>query len=209
MNRIKSRLALLAGGALIAGGAATACSSQPVAYEPAAYGANGTCYYIQSPAEAYALQQAGLCPRGWGIGMAPLYWQEMYWPYYSSPAYYGVYVPSPLRTTYVSVERTFYNQHTSAVRTASSTASYRSSTGKTVTGKTVIASKAQFGSGKSFSTAAGQYGSGSLKSGSGTSARSVTGNPDTSGRSSSYRGSSSGRSSYGSGGLRSSSGRGR
>lgn len=108
-------------------------SSQPTAYAPAAYGQNGYCYYINSPAEAVALQASGLCPHSWVPLLAPLMWQQMYYPYYSSPAYYNHYVPVSVRTVYVSHERSFGSTYRSRISTLSKTASYRGSNGKVTT----------------------------------------------------------------------------
>lgn len=130
--------------------------SAPVSYSPAAYGQNGVCYYVNSPAEVVALQNAGLCPRTWVAGPMPDYWLNEYYPYYSSPVYYTSYVPVRLRATYVRTEHTYYAAHSSAIRTASSKATYKSSSGGTVKGTTVIKSKSTFGSG----TAGTSFGSG-------------------------------------------------
>lgn len=105
----------------------------PTTYTPAAYGQNGYCYYINSPAEALALQSSGLCPHSWAPLLAPLAWQQMYYPYYSSPAYYNHYVPVGVRTVYISHERSFGSTYRSQIATASKSASYRGSNGKVTT----------------------------------------------------------------------------
>src|SRR4051794_26586120 len=74
---------------------------RPVAYRPIAFGENGHCYYAQDPGEALALQRTGLCPPDWTPTVMPAYWHHRYWNYYSSPAYYRVYVPEPARSVYV------------------------------------------------------------------------------------------------------------
>lgn len=175
----------------------SACGSgQPATYAPAAYGVPGHCYFVNSQAEAIALQNAGLCPRSWVPTVMPLSWEEEYYPFYSSPAYYNTYVPVRARHAYVRTETTFYRAHTSSIRTASARATYRSSTGGTVRGTTIIKSKTSFGSGTSFGSSGSKYGSGSL--------RSRTGTGSSSGYSS-RTSSRSGGGSFGGGGLRSSS----
>ena len=84
---------------LVGGAALPGCgASQPVTYAPAAYGISGQCYYAQDPAEAVALENAGLCPRSWVPTLMPLAWHEMYYGYYDSPVYYSRYVPASRRT---------------------------------------------------------------------------------------------------------------
>lgn len=140
----------------------TACSpdASTVSYTPAAYGQNGQCYYVNSPAEAIALQNAGLCPRSWVPTQMPQSWEEEYYPYYSSPGYYDVYVPARYRTVYVSRVNTFGHVHVTQIRTSSAKARYRSSSGGTVSGTTVVKSKVRFGSG----TAGTSFGSGKRSS---------------------------------------------
>lgn len=163
------RILLLVLGLALGFGIVTACGdSQPVTYAPAAYGQNNTCYWINSPAEAVALQNAGLCPRSWGIGQAPLAWQEEYYDFYDSPGYYNVYVPRQYRSVYVTRERTFGTRYHSTIVTRSRTAVYRSSTGHTFTGTQVIKAKAKYGSGTSFGTSGTKYGGGSARSKSGS-----------------------------------------
>lgn len=162
---------------LLTAGCGSLGSGQAVTYAPAAYGANGQCYYVSSPAEAVALQQAGLCPRSWIPAPMPLSWEEEYYDYYDSPAYYGTYVPAGYRTVYVSRERSFGTRYRTTIVTLSRSATYRSSSGGTVKGSTVTG-KTRFGSGCSFSCAGTKYGSGSLRSGSsktGTSSGSRSG----------------------------------
>lgn len=168
------RLALLLVGALTAIAALAGCSSgTPVSYAPAAYGQNGDCYYVDSPAEATALLAAGLCPAGWVAYPAPLVWRESYYPYYSSPAYYGRYVPVSYRTVYVTHETTFHTTYSSAITTASSKATYKTSTGKTVTG-TTAKMKFSTGSGSNSTMGGGSLRGGSTKASSGGSGTSKT-----------------------------------
>jgi hypothetical protein len=173
----------VAGAVLLAG---CGLSSQPVAYAPAAYGVPGHCYYVNSPAEALALRAAGLCPSSWAPTAMPGYWLDEYYAYYDSPAYYNTYVPRAYRTIYIHTETRYYSAHRATILTAEKSATYRSSSGRTVKGAT-ITSKARFGSGTSFGQTGARYGGGS-------------------GRSSSHTSYSSSRSSFGGGSGRSSFG---
>lgn len=127
--------------ALLAAVSLTACGSgQPVSYAPMAYGQNNQCYYLDDPAEAIALQHAGLCgPTGnyWVPTPMPLLWHQMYYPYYSSPAYYNTYVVVAHRTTFVSTQATFGRTYASQIKTESAQAKYRGSNGKTYTGNRI------------------------------------------------------------------------
>jgi hypothetical protein len=167
--------------------ALAACSNNgtPVSYAPAAYGANGQCFYDQSPAEATALLAAGLCPAGWVPTPMPLAWQEEYYSYYSSPGYYNSYVPVSYRTVYVTHETTFHTTYATQINSASSKAVYKGSNGKTITGPKT--GTVQFGGG-----------SGRQQSFGGGSGRSnVTGGTGTSGGSKSTTGGSGSRSTSG------------
>jgi len=166
VNLIKNITFLAAAGAAAAAVIVTGCgSSQPVTYAPAAYGVPGHCYYVSSPAEAVALEQAGLCPSSWAATPMPATWLEAYYPFYDSPSYYDVYVPARARTVYITRESTFGRSHQSAIRTLASKARYRSSTGGTVTGTQVRTQKARFGPGTSFGSTGNRYGGGSARTG--------------------------------------------
>jgi hypothetical protein len=128
----KFGLGLLA--AVMSIGALTACGGPAVTYRPAAYGENGQCYYVSSPAEVYGLQRDGYCPSSWSPVLMPLAWHLMYAPYYSSPAYYGTFVPAASRTVFISTQTTFVNTHQSEIKTAVGSARYKGSNGKTVPG---------------------------------------------------------------------------
>lgn len=155
------RIAALIAGLLIAVAALAGCAhSTPVSYAPAAYGANGQCYYDDDPYEAQQLLAAGLCPAGWVPAPMPLYWHEEYYSYYSSPAYYNRYVLVSHRTVYVTHETTFHTTYSSQIASASSKATYKGSNGKTVTGTTA---KMKFSSGSGSTS---KMGGGSLRSGS-------------------------------------------
>lgn len=168
--------------------------SQPVTYAPAAYGVSGHCYYIDDPAEAIALENAGLCPHTWHPALMPMWWHEEYFNYYDSPAYYNRYVPVRVRTVYVTHERTFGTRYRTVIASRSKLATYRSSSGTLVKG-TKMTGKTRFGSGTSFGTSGQRYGSGSLRNRSGSSSGSRT---SSGSRSSGYR------SGYGGGSMRSS-----
>jgi hypothetical protein len=163
---LRPALALLAA-ALVASTAA-ACDSGSAAaddatYAPAAYGVqNGSvydCYYADDVDEVTALVNAGLCPHGSVATAMPLYWEEEYYPYYSSPAYYGTYMPARYRTHYTSVTIVhFQSAHSADITRYSSTARYKSSSGGYVTGS----SKVKFGSGSGSSAV---HGGGSARTG--------------------------------------------
>jgi hypothetical protein len=146
--------------------AVTSCSSGtgPLTYAPAAYGVSGHCYYVNSPAEAVALQAAGLCLQSWAPTPMPSAWEDEYYSYYDSPAYYDTYVPVKVRTVYVQRETTFGKSNRTAITARSKSATYKSSAGTIVKGTSVTA-KTRFGSGKSFGTSGQKYGGGSLRSG--------------------------------------------
>ena len=196
MNTRKTAGAVAA--AVITTAVAAGCSSQPdpFTYAPAAYGVPGQCYYVDDPAEAVALQAAGLCPRSWRPTVMPLAWHEEYWDYYDSSAYYDTYVPARVRTVYVQRETSFGRTYRAAIASRSRLATYRSSGGGTVKG-TQVTSRTRFGSGKSFGAAGQKYGGGSLRSGSSSGSGSL--------RSGSTGSGSSGSSSSRSGSLRSGS----
>ncbi len=147
---------------LLTAGCGSPGSGQPVTYAPAAYGQNGQCYYVSSPAEAVALEQAGLCPPGWVPAPMPLSWQEEYYAYYDSPAYYGTYVPARYRTVYIRTEGTFGTRYRTSIATLASRGIYRSSAGGTVRG--YKSGNTRFGSGTSFGSGGRKYGGGSLRS---------------------------------------------
>jgi hypothetical protein len=161
------RLALLLVSALTAIAALTGCShSAPVSYAPAAYGevigGHGRCYYDDDPYEAQQLLLDGSCPAGWIAYPMPLAWHESYWGFYSSPSYYNRYVIVSHRTIYVTHETTFHATYSTQINTASKTATYKGSNGKTVSGSKVDTAKMKFSTG---SGSTGKVGGGSLRSG--------------------------------------------
>jgi hypothetical protein len=157
--------------------------AQSVAYSPAAYGeqvqlqpgqqyatAGGqvvtvtsaqnswVCYFVDSPLEVVALQQAGLCPNAWlpmlmSSFSSGLLWHERYSMYYDGGGYYNRYVPSSYRSTYVQHVTVFENHyHTQIIAQQSSAAvKWKGSDGKVQTGATVSkyvsTGKASFGTG--------------------------------------------------------------
>jgi hypothetical protein len=147
-----------------------ACShGQPVAYRPVAYGEPGHCYYAQDFQEALALQRAGLCPPDWQPTLMPTYWHQRYWNYYSSPAYYSVYVPAPARTVYVRSERGFGSTNRQAINTEAKQATYKGSNGKTVPASKIGAAK--YGGGNRFGPAGTKFGGGDRAKPAGTKAK--------------------------------------
>jgi hypothetical protein len=195
--------ALAAAGAVTIGlVCATACGSTTsglaatTTYAPAAYGQGNECYYISTPAEVTALIAAGLCPRGSVATPMPLSWEETYWAYYSSPAYYDTYVPSASRTVYTHDKTTFGKTYRTAITSLASHATYKSSSGTTVHGYKT--STVHFGSGTSFGSSGQKYGSGSLRTGTSKTSTSKTGTSVRTGGGSYSHG-------YGSGSLRSGS----
>lgn len=150
---------LITASTLALGIAVAGCSSPrpPVTYAPVAYGevvgGQGRCYYVQDPAEVAALQQAGLCPATWLAYQAPPVWEATYWDWYSSPSYYGTYVPITRRATYTSVTVvSFQSTHTADISRLSKTATYKGSDGKTATATTA---KAKFSSGSGSNSGQG------------------------------------------------------
>lgn len=184
-TRLRRLIALaLAGvtlGALTAACGSIGDDSDPT-YTPAAYWQSvdnvRECYYVSSTAEAYALMNAGLCPAGSMPTLMPLSWEEEYWGYYSSPAYYNTYVPVASRTTYTHVTVMHFSKtYSTQIKASSSKAVYKSSAGGTVSGSKV--STKSFGGGSRSTTS---YGGGS---------RSGSGSSSSLSRSSSYSGSRS------------------
>src|SRR6202000_3297473 len=86
-----------AAGFVLAASAVSGCQwldgNSTTYYTPAAYYQTGggvyECYSISQMAEPYALENAGLCPTYAIPTPMPLSWEEMYWDYYSSAAYYN------------------------------------------------------------------------------------------------------------------------
>lgn len=136
-------------------------------YTPASYyqSVNGVndCYYVTSPAEVQALIQAGDCPTNSVATLMPVYWEEEYYSYYSSPAYYNTYVPASSRSIYVKYTIvSFKSKYSSGITKYSSKATYKSSAGGTVSGSKV--SSKSYGGGSRVSSGSG-YGGGSRSSG--------------------------------------------
>lgn len=172
-RRVRLILAVLA--ASLFGTVLTACGSDDgsdPSYTPAAYyqtvGNVYECYYADDMQEAYNLIAAGLCPAGSIPTAMPLSWEQEYWPYYSSPAYYNTYMPAAYRSRYTHITIVhFSTTYRTQIKTASARAVYKSSTGGTVTGSKV--NTTQFGSG---SRTAKSYGGGSRSGGSSSSFKS-------------------------------------
>jgi hypothetical protein len=163
---VRLLIALLAAivGALTLAGCDSSSGQDPT-YTPAAYyqtisGVND-CYYVDDSAEVTALISAGLCPVHSVAVLAPLSWQEEYFSYYSSPAYYDTYMPVSYRSHYTSVTIiSFRKTYSKQISVASSKAVYKSSAGGTVSGSKV--NTKQFGGGTRSATT---YGGGSRNGG--------------------------------------------
>lgn len=134
------------------------CGHGQTSYTPAAaaFGANGQCYMpLSVPQTAWqAIEQQyihqGWCQSGWTPIYIPQQTYMAYYPYYSSPAFYTHYVPATYRTSYVSYERGFGTSHRAQIATATRTATYKGSNGKTTTYnqiKTGGGTRTSFGSG--------------------------------------------------------------
>lgn len=133
---MKTKFAVLISAVLMLTGL-TACGHNDMSYRPAAFGQSGQCYYVDNPAEAIALQQAELCPSSWIPTVMPLFWHQQYAYYYDYPGYYNRFVPVSSRTIYVTHAHTFENTYRSQIKTASKTAQFRGSDGKTYTGNKI------------------------------------------------------------------------
>lgn len=152
-------------GAITLAGCGSTSSGQAATYTPAAYyqtiGGVNDCYYAASPTEVTNLIAAGLCPANSVATVMPLSWDEEYFSYYSSPSYYNTYMPVSYRTHYTHVTIvSFSKTYSTAIKTASAKATYKSSTGKTVTGT----SKLKFGTTTSKSKTVHGGGSGTVSS---------------------------------------------
>lgn len=170
LSLLLAALATLCGCGSISGG------DDPT-YTPAAYyqAVNNVyeCYYLTSTQEAYNLMAAGLCPQGSMPTPMPMSWEEEYWDYWSSPAYYNTYIPTTYRSHYTSVTIVTLNHSSSFQRnvsTLSSKALYKSSAGGTVSGSKV--STTSFGGG---SRTAKSYGGGSRSNSNSSSSGSRSG----------------------------------
>jgi hypothetical protein len=162
------RVAALIAGLFIAVAALVGCShSAPVSYAPAAYGVQAgsvyDCYWVYGAAEVDALIAHGYCPVGSVATRMPDSYLNMYFSYYDSPSYYDTFVPSPVRTVYVSTYHTYYVQHTAVITTASKSATWKGSNGKTVSGASVNTAKMKFSTGSGSTS---KMGGGSLRGGS-------------------------------------------
>lgn len=169
----------------------TGCGDGDVTYAPAAYGIPGHCYYVDSPVEAVALTAAGLCPASWTPTLMPLAWHEQYYPYYSSPAYVTRYVPVASRTVYVQHQTTFGATYKTQIASATKTAVYKGSNGKTVPASGIGISK--FGGGSSAKYGGGARNGASTVSKSSGGSSSSSSRSSTSSRSSGFGGGSRGR----------------
>jgi hypothetical protein len=153
------RLAILMAAAVAVAGLGACGGGQRVAYRPTAFGEFDHCYFINSPAEAIALQAAGLCQPGWSPLMAPAYWHARYAPFYSSPSYVRVYVPASERDTFTRSERTWAGANRGVIAAEAKKATYLGSNGKRVSAEKIGATK--FGGGNRFGAPGTKFGGGS------------------------------------------------
>lgn len=193
--RASRLLAALIATILVCAGAAACGSSTTNAttYVPAAYGqqvgSTFDCYFVDDIGEVTDLIRAGLCPAGSVATVMPLSWEEEYWSYYSSTAYVNTYMPSQYRSHYTSVTVVSFSSHYgSQITAASSHATYKSNTGKTVAGT----SKLKFGTGSSGSSSGGSavHGGGSVRCAKSENMTTIQEKSGTSGSSGSHGGGS-------------------
>jgi hypothetical protein len=163
--KISSKLAGIALVGALATTGLTGCSGQNDGdYAPASYGQyyGGAwhCYYVSDPYEAQQLIRTGHCHYGDVPTLMPLWWHERYFGFYSGPSYYNRYVSPTYRSTYVNVQvNSFGRTYRSQIQGQSQLATWKSSSGKTVSGTKV---KPRFTSG----TGGQRYGGGSSRTGS-------------------------------------------
>ena len=173
-RRSQGLIALVAAAGLVMGLAACTDDSS---YEPAAYGQNGQCYYVQNPQEATVLLQDHKCLSGWTPTLMPESWLLMYYAFYSSSFYRNTYVPSSYRSTYSSKLNSFYSANKTTITQQASKGTYRDSSGQKVSGKQAGITIGKSGSstiggksGGTFGTKSGGSGvGGGTKSGGGLS----------------------------------------
>jgi hypothetical protein len=122
-----------------------------VSYEPAAYGENGRCYYIEDEDEVEALKEEGRCNRSWTPLIMPIFWYSMYAPYYGSLAYRDRYVPSARRAAFASKVGGWERSYANDIRANQARGSWAGSNGTRVSGSAIDYSKATFGSGNARS----------------------------------------------------------
>jgi hypothetical protein len=145
-------------GIILAASLVACGGGQHLAYRPIAFGQGGHCYYAQDPGEVLALQRAGLCDPTWTPLLMPPAWHQMYYPYYSSPAYVRSYVPAPSRSVYVDRERSFGSSNRSAIDLEAKKATYLGSNGKTVSAEKIGVAK--YGAGNRFGPVGTKFGGG-------------------------------------------------
>lgn len=154
--------AALAAAAFTGLAAVAGCGGGTASYDmPYSFGPAGECYYDFTPAEVPLLIAEHHCAPGSVAVQAPVTWMETYWDYYDSTAYYDVYVPARYRSSYVKSESLFGRHNRVAIRTLSSKAVYRSSSGAVVHGYKT--GTVRFGSGTSFGSSGQRYSSGNLR----------------------------------------------
>jgi hypothetical protein len=101
---------------------------------PVAFGADGKCYYVKSPAEAQALRKQGKCPAGSAPAPMPQTWLIRYYPFYSSDYNRNTYVPLSQRTVYADDLTSFGEDNAPAIDKAAPKAVYVDDQGNKVSG---------------------------------------------------------------------------
>ncbi len=146
MTTLKRRLAVGLATAVMAVGL-TGCGPQeePQDYQPAAYGEDGKCYFVDDADEVVSLKDDDLCDDNDIAVQAPLPWLFLYMPYYSSPAYYDRHVSPAKRSVYKTTTSGFSTKYASDIKAAAPRASYKNSAGTTVKGDKVAPTR--FGGG--------------------------------------------------------------
>jgi hypothetical protein len=172
MNLTRRLLAVLVAATMLLGTAVACDSTGDDTYRPSSYGptiaGQASCAWIVDPSECSDsgvpsgnwYQMPGSQPSGYNADnlstmiFALWWWRLAYDPWYASSAYYGYYVPSRYRSTYVSQHVTYVENHyRTQINNYSKHTTYRSSSGKTVSGSKVPA--------KRFGTKSTRTGSGS------------------------------------------------
>lgn len=154
--RPAARSAALVAGTAVLVGALTACSDTDDSLRPSAYGptvaGHASCAYVVSAQECadsgvpamYWYQMPTQEPahyheRDTSDWLSMLFlWHLMFEPWYASPAYYGTYVPTRYRSTYITRHvTTFETTYRTTIDAESKKATYKTASGKTVTGNKV------------------------------------------------------------------------
>ncbi|MDQ6649272.1 MAG: hypothetical protein M3Z02_04060 [Actinomycetota bacterium] len=118
----------------------TGCGRDRRDYYPTAYGVPGQCYYVHDPIEVTGpggLWSDRRCDSGWAPTLMPIGWHNSYAYYYDSPRYLNRYLPEAQRGQALESMKTYERDHAGEIKTASRTATYTDSKGRTYTGKSL------------------------------------------------------------------------